>query len=46
MMSGVSIIKEHDLYGFAIGACPAMLNVLNAPFYIVASEIDIEEIML
>ena len=46
MMSGVSIIKEHDLYGFAIGACPAMLNVLNAPFYIVASEIEIEEIVL
>lgn len=46
MMSGVSIIKERNLYGFAIGNCPAMLNVLGAPLYIVASEIDIEEIAL
>lgn len=46
MMSGISIIKERDLYGFAIGSCPAMLNVLNAPLYITASEIDVEEIEL
>jgi len=43
MMSGVSIIKEHNLYGFAIGSCDAMLHVQNAPLYIVSSDIKIEE---
>ena len=41
---GISIIKEHDLYGFALGKGTAMLHVLNAPLYIVASDIKIEEI--
>ena len=40
---GISIIKEHDLYGFALGKGTAMLHVLNAPLYIVASDISIEE---
>jgi len=40
---GISIIKEHDLYGFALGSGTAMLHVLNAPLYIVASDINIEE---
>ena len=40
---GISIIKEHDLYGFALGKGTAMLHVLNAPLYIVASDIKIEE---
>ena len=40
---GISIIKEHDLYGFALGKGTAMLHVLNAPLYIVASNISIEE---
>jgi hypothetical protein len=40
---GISIIKEHDLYGFALGKGTAMLHVLNAPLYIVASDINIEE---
>jgi hypothetical protein len=40
---GISIIKEHDLYGFALGKGTAMLHVLNAPLYIVASDIMIEE---
>ncbi len=43
MMSGISIIKEHDLYGFAIGSGTAMLHVHNAPLYIVASDIKILE---
>ena len=43
MMSGISIIKEHDLYGFAIGSGTAMLHVHNAPLFIVASEIKVEE---
>jgi hypothetical protein len=43
MMSGVSIIKEHDLYGFAVGNGSAMLHVHNAPLYIIASDIKIEE---
>jgi len=40
---GISIIQEHDLYGFALGKGTAMLHVLNAPLYIVASDINIEE---
>ena len=43
MMSGVTIIKEHDLYGFAVGKGTAMLHVHNAPLYIVASEMTIQE---
>lgn len=40
---GVSIIRENDLYGFALGSGTAMLHVLNAPLYIIASGISIEE---
>ncbi len=43
MMSGVSIIKEHDLYGFALGSGTAMLHVHNAPMFVVASEISVQE---
>lgn len=43
MMSGISIIKENDLYGFAVGSGTAMLHVNSAPMYIVASDISIEE---
>jgi hypothetical protein len=43
MMSGISIIKEHGLYGFAVGSGSAMLHVHNAPMYIIASDITIEE---
>ena len=43
MMSGVTILKEHDLYGFALGNGSAMLHVHNAPLYIVASEMTISE---
>ena len=46
MMQGISIIKERGLYGFAIGSCSAMLNIQNAPLYIVAKELEIEEIAL
>lgn len=43
MMSGVSIVREHEQYGFAIGNCDAMLCVLNAPLFIIASEIKVVE---
>jgi hypothetical protein len=43
MMSGVSVIKENGFYGFALGSGTAMLHVLNAPMYIVASEISVKE---
>lgn len=43
MSSGISIIKENDLYGFALGSGTAMLHVHNAPLYIVSSSIIIEE---
>lgn len=41
MMSGVSIIKEHNLYGFALGSGTAMLHVHNAPLYIISSDIKV-----
>lgn len=44
MGRGISIIKEHGLYGFAVGSGTAMLHVHNAPLYIVASNIKITEI--
>ena len=44
MTSGVTIIKENDQYGFAIGNGTAMLHVHNAPMYIIASGIKIEEV--
>ena len=40
---GITLIKEKDLYGFALGSGSTMLHVHNAPLYIVASEISIEE---
>jgi hypothetical protein len=41
MMSGVSIIKEHELFGFSIGNCSAMLAVLNAPLFVVAKSVQV-----
>jgi len=41
MSSGITIIKENGLYGFAIGSGTAMLHVHNAPMYIIASDIKI-----
>lgn len=43
MTSGISILKENDLYGFAIGNASAMLYIHNAPLYIIASDIKIIE---
>lgn len=43
MMSGITLIKEHNLYGFGLGSGTAMLHVHNAPLYIVASDVKIEE---
>lgn len=40
---GITIIKEHNLYGFALGKGTAMLHVHNAPLYIISSDIKIEE---
>ena len=41
MMSGITLIKENNLYGFAVGRGSAMLHVHNAPLYIVSSNINI-----
>ncbi|MDF1880728.1 hypothetical protein JHD50_05315 [Sulfurimonas sp. MAG313] len=43
MSSGITLIKENNLYGFAIGSGTAMLHVNSAPLYIVASGIKITE---
>ncbi len=43
MTSGISILRENDLYGFAIGSDTAMLHVHNAPLFIIASDIKIVE---
>ncbi len=43
MGSGISIVKEHGLYGFALGSGTAMLHVHSAPLFIVASDFTIEE---
>ena len=43
MMSGISIIYEREQYGFAIGRCSAMLNVISAPLYVVSHDIELEE---
>lgn len=43
MSFGISIIKENDLYGFALGKGTAMLHVHNAPLFIISSDIKIEE---
>jgi len=43
MSSGITLIKENDLYGFGLGSGTVMLHVHNAPLYIIASEIQISE---
>jgi len=43
MGDGITLIKENDLYGFAIGRGTAMLHVNSAPLFIVASNIEITE---
>jgi hypothetical protein len=43
MMSGISIIKENNLYGFALGQGSAMLHVHNAPMYIISKDIKIQD---
>ena len=43
MMGGISLVHEKNLYGFALGRDTAMLHVQNAPLYIIASDISIEE---
>ncbi|UCN00201.1 hypothetical protein LCX93_11870 [Sulfurimonas sp. SWIR-19] len=40
---GITLIKENNLYGFALGSGSTMLHVHNAPLYIVASDIEIQE---
>lgn len=44
MTSGITLIRENNLYGFAIGSGTAMLHVHNAPLYIISLDITIEEI--
>jgi len=41
MMSGISLIKENNLYGFAVGKAPAMLQVNDSPLFIVSSDLKI-----
>jgi len=41
MMSGLTLIKENGLYGFAVGRGTAMLHVNSAPLFIVSSNINI-----
>jgi len=43
MSSGITLIKENSLYGFAIGSGTSMLHVHSAPLFIVASDIKILE---
>ena len=43
MMTGISMVKEHDRYGFAVGGGSAMLDIHNAPMFIIASDLTIEE---
>ena len=43
MMGGISMVKEHDRYGFAVGGGCAMLDINNSPMYIIASDLTIEE---
>ena len=43
MGDGITLIKENNLYGFAVGRGEAMLQVHNAPLYIVASEMKIQD---
>jgi len=43
MTSGITLIKENNLYGFAIGSGTAMLHVHNAPLYIIASDVKVIE---
>jgi len=44
MMHGVTIVKEHGLYGFGLGHGTAMLHVHNAPLFIVSSALTIREL--
>ena len=41
MSSGITIIKENNLYGFAVGSGTSMAHVNSAPLYIVASNIKV-----
>ena len=43
MMSGISIIKEHDLYAFSIGTCNAIVHAQSAPLYIISTGVKIED---
>ncbi len=43
MMSGITLIKENNLYGFAIGNGTAMVHVHSSPLYIISSDITIKE---
>ena len=43
MMTGITMVKEHDRYGFAVGGGSDMLDMHNSPMYIIASDLTIEE---
>ena len=43
MTSGITLIKENNFYGFAIGSGTSMLHVHSAPLFIVSANIKVEE---
>lgn len=45
-MFGVNIIHERDMYALAVGQADALIHVHMSPFYIIAKELDVEEITL
>jgi hypothetical protein len=40
--SGITLIQENGLYGFAVGSCTSMSNIRNSPMYMVASGVKID----
>ena len=43
MMSGLTILKENDLYGFGLGSGTTMLHVRSAPMYIISTDLNVVE---
>ncbi|MDQ7044637.1 MAG: hypothetical protein Q9M32_01800 [Sulfurimonas sp.] len=40
---GITIIKEHDYYGFALGRGTSLLDINSSPVYIVAANLKIQD---
>jgi len=41
MTRGITLIKENDLYGFAVGEGSAMLHVHSSPLFLVSTDLKI-----